>query len=349
MKDAIERTKGATALLTKPDHDTIDWIGTRWALHDIYSWLQGAYGDSLGLLQLPVIDSDGKMLFPELISPETLALKRQIMGPYRFSCLMMNNPRNVEVQDLNTHDLCYWEWVNGNPDTDVVILYGRDGTEIDTWHIDQLDITTTVDLAPAETLNADRNAVVTVGVSPKGQAVVLDAWGSRCKAFDVVQKLFDLQRRYQPRLFGVENVAYQAAFKHFVEQKGLDEGVYLRVVPVKAPGGKKSHVRGIQPVMAVGRLFVHAQQHLLINEMNDYPLGEHDDVVDALALQLQVWTGVLSPASRKASAVALDEQIAKQLRTMRTNSHATGPANLALDPDDDIPWRPGRWSSTIVG
>lgn len=344
MKDAIERTKGATALLTKPSTDTIDWIGTRWALHDIYSWLIATYGDALGMLQLPVVDEDGKMLFPELITPETLALKRKVMGAYKFSCLMLNNPRNADVQDLNIHDLRYWEWAQGSSDT--VCLYNSEGKEIDRWHLDQLDITTTVDLAPSESLNSDRNAVVTVGASPRGQAIVLEAWGARCKAYEVVQKLFDTQERFHPRLFGIENVAYQAAFKHFVEQKMLDEGRYLRVVPVKPPGGKKSHVRGIQPLMAVGRLYVNAQQHILINEMSEYPLGEHDDVVDALALQLQVWSGILSPEAREASKRTIDEHVARTLRTARLGS---APVSTERDPDDDQPWTRRGWQTAIIG
>jgi hypothetical protein len=51
----------------------------------------------------------------------------------------------------------------------------------------------------------------------------------------------------------------------------------------------------LQPIMAVNRLYIDATSHLLRSEMADFPLGEHDDLVDALAMQLQLWQGRMSP------------------------------------------------------
>ncbi len=47
--------------------------------------------------------------------------------------------------------------------------------------------------------------------------------------------------------------------------------------------------------MATGRLAIHPMMHLLRNEMADFPLGEHDDAVDSLAMQLQVFRGQMAP------------------------------------------------------
>ena len=59
--------------------------------------------------------------------------------------------------------------------------------------------------------------------------------------------------------------------------------------------GEKLHIRGLQPLAATGRLYVLPIQHDLRTQLADYPLGEHDDVIDALAMQQQMWRGIVSP------------------------------------------------------
>lgn len=290
MKDTINRMSSALSLLVNPGKDTIWLVGTRWALWDVYSEWMRVYGDRLGRLVRAVIE-DGEPIWPERFTPEVIALKRQAYGDeYKFSCLMMNNPRNPELQDLNVEDFKFWSWVG----TKKVALFDKNGQEVDRWDLSDLDITCTVDLAPAEKITSDRNAITTVGVSPKNQAIVLDAWGKRCTPLVVVQKLFQVHRQFHPRVYGVEDVGYQKAFKYFLRQAAEEAKLYLNVVPVK-PGGKgKPHIKGLQPLMATGRIFIHPTQHILRNEAADYPLGEHDDVLDSLALHQQLFRSQMS-------------------------------------------------------
>jgi hypothetical protein len=73
-------------------------------------------------------------------------------------------------------------------------------------------------------------------------------------------------------------------------------GVYANTVPVKPGGAGKPHIRGLQPIAATGHLYIQATQHQLRTELSEYPLGQYDDVADALALQLQLFRGLLSSA-----------------------------------------------------
>lgn len=290
MKDTINRMSSALSLLVNPSKDSIWLVGTRWALWDVYSVWMDIFGDKLGRLVRAVIEND-EPIWPERFNLETIALKRQAYGDeYKFSCLMMNNPRNPELQDLNVGDFRFWAWAGD----DAVTLYDKQGTPTDKWDLSDLDITVTVDLAAAEKITSDRNAITTVGTSPKNQAIVLDAWGKRCTALDVIRKLFQVKRRFSPRVFGIEDVGYQKVLKTFLKQAADEAGLYFNVVPLK-PGGKgKPHIRGLQPLMATGRMYIHPTQHLLRNEAADYPLGEHDDVLDSLALHQQLFRGQMS-------------------------------------------------------
>jgi predicted phage terminase large subunit-like protein len=354
MKDAITRMSTSLDLLVNQEKDTIWVVGTRWALWDVYSVWMETFGSQLGRFVRSVIENDA-LIWPERFTMEGIALKRKILGEYLFSCTQMNNPRNEQLQDLNVGDFRFW----AEAGEDAVILFDQNGQQLDKWFYDQLDITTTVDLAPAETVNSDRNAVVTVGVSPKNQAIVLDAWGERCTPLKVIERLIYVYYRFRPRVFGIEEVNYQKAFKYFLQQAATEKGLYFNVVPVK-PGGKhKTHIRGLQPLMATGRMYIHPTQHILRNEAADYPLGEHDDVLDALALHLQLFVGQMSTErwdKYKASERKLLRVLSGRTRDVGAPKDNRGllladPRKGILDIDDDEEdERPNAsWTEVIVG
>jgi predicted phage terminase large subunit-like protein len=299
MEDAITRISKFISLMTNPERDTFDLIGTRWALHDVYSFFMKSLGDKLARYVRGAI-SNGEPIFPELISLATLAQAREMYGEYMFSCLYMNNPRDVANQDFNVNDLRFWRW---SSDEESVVLYGPDGVMQDIFDISTLDITVSVDLAVSERITDDKNAIVTVGVTPKGQAVVLDTWVKRCTPLEVIERLFWLKARYDVRQFGIESVAYQKAFKYFLRAECERRDTYMNIVELKAipskrgtgNNSKEMRIRGLQPIAASGRLYILPTQHELRNELADFPLGEHDDCIDALAHQLTMWRGYLSP------------------------------------------------------
>lgn len=335
MQDTINRMSALTALLTKPEYNTVWLVGTRWALHDVYSWYEKTFALRLSKFARGIVE-EGKIIFPELISEEMLAIKRSAMGEYKFSCLMMNNPRNDDLQDLNVQDLRFF-----SETTDECVAYtDRDGADRRV-RISDLDVTVTVDLAPAERTTSDRNAVVALGVTPWNEALVLEAWGARCTPLELIEKLFDLHKRYHPRRYGIEGVAYQKAFKYFLKQECERRGEFMRVEELKAVGKKEIRIRGLQPIMATGRLFIKGNQHLLRNEMADFPLGEHDDVVDALAMQLQMLRGQLSPEYQ--------EKLERETRRLAPD-YTRLREQLDLDPEEaiDKDFLPQNWQEVVL-
>lgn len=311
MKDAIERLRAVQALQVKPADDTITLVGTHWAFADIYTWYKKTFSRRLRQYIRAAIEDD-KILFPERFTPEILAELRESMGEYKFSCLMLNSPRNEAVQDFNIQDIRWWRW-HDSAETRVDLL-DRSGEVVDSWDVADLNITATLDPAPSETTLSDRNALTVVGISPKAQAVVLESWADRVTPVQVIEKLIQVHRRWHPRTFGIEDVAYQKSIKHFLYQAGLDRGFYIHVTPIKSQNKnhKVRQIRSIQPVAAVGRLYLHPTQHILRNELSDFPLGEHDDALDSLGMQTQLWHGVLSPDAIEKSR-EVREQLSKRI------------------------------------
>jgi predicted phage terminase large subunit-like protein len=322
MADTISRAGKFRSLMVSPSHSNLDITGTRWALHDTYSHFiktLNRLGPQLAMYIRGAIGLNGELMFPELLDAETLAMLRDEYGDYMFSCLYMNNPRDVANQDFNVSNLRSWRW---SADEESVLLYGPPDetgypTIVREWRLDELDITVSLDPAISEAVNSDRNAIVTVGASPLGEAIVLDTFAKRCTPLEVIEHFFWLKRRYPNiRAFGIEGVAYQKSLKYFIKAECERRGVYMNIMELKALPSKRgtgnnskfTRIRGLQPVVATGRMYTLPTQHVLRNEMADFPLGEHDDVIDALAMQLQMWRGLLSPdrlARYKASEAAL--------------------------------------------
>jgi len=292
MKSAIIRMSGIHALKDTPARDTVWVVGTRWALADVYSHYMKAWSSRSAKLIRSIVEH-GEIIFPEKMGDwEDLAFMQASMTPYRWSCWMMNQPRDDSLQTFNTEHLRFWAWT---AEEDAVILYDRDGSIKRTVEYDKLDVTTTVDLAAAEKASDDRNAVVTTGVTPWGECIVLDAWAQRCTPMALIEYLFHIRQRFHPRAFGIEDVAYQKAFKWFLKTEADRRGVWFNVIPIKARGKKEIRIEGLQPIAASGRLWVHPKQFLLIQEAQDFPLGQHDDLIDALSMHQQLWRGLMSP------------------------------------------------------
>ena len=315
MRDAINRITKVMTLMVSPNDDTFDLIGTRWSYADIYRHFMKNYRGKMALFIRGAIE-DGQPIWPERFSMDTLAQMRNDMGEYAFSCLMMNNPRNADVQDFNVQDLRFWEY---NSDQTKVIQWLPTREVLREIPIEELDIMVAVDPAAAERTSSDRNAVVTVGTTKWGDVLVLDTFHRRCSPLDVIEYLFELRKRFRPRVYGIEGVAYQKVLKVFLKAEANRRGEYINVVELK-PGGKhKQHVKGLQPVAATGHLYINAAQHVLRNELADWPLGDHDDVADALALSMQMWRGVVSPdrwMRYKASETALLRRVRQQNRAV---------------------------------
>lgn len=337
MQNVITRIDKIVSLMVKPEEDTFDLTGTRWAVFDVYSWFQKSYGKKLARFVRAAIE-DGEPIFPELISLETLAQARTNMGEYMFSCLYMNNPRVSDMQDFNVQDLMFWRW---SADGESVVLYNTDGEASKLWHISQLDITVTVDLAVSEKITSDRNAVITVGASPDGEAIVLDCFAKRCSPLEVIEHLFWIHDKYHARAYGIESVAYQKAFKYFLRAEMEKRGVYMNIEDVKALPSKRGtgnntkelRIRGLQPILATRRLYVDPKMHILRNEMADFPLGEHDDALDALSMQLTMWRNIMS-IERRTKYLASEEQFLASF---------TGYGDAVHDEDEDLDYEVGRF------
>lgn len=327
MQDTITRIDKIHSLLVKPEESTFWIIATRWAYNDVVSFFMKKLGHRFAKF-IRSVTEDGELIFPEHISFETLADIRNTMGEYSYSCLYMNNPRDPSRQDFDTKDLRWWRWSLDGRD---IVLIDDSNEIVEIVPLSKLDITTTVDPAMSERVSSDRNAVVTTGVTPKGNAIVLEAWVKRCNPLQLIEHIISVIVRWHPRAIGIEGVAYQKAIKYFLKQELNRRGLYANIVEIKSTSQKEVRIRGLQPIVATGRLYIQPTMFVLRDEMADFPLGDFDDCLDALSMHQQLWRGIMS--AERWERYKQSEQ--RLLRTIaRGGYEAEDEDKNDLDPDD---------------
>ena len=279
---AIGWHKLVPPLLVNPAKSLNFIVGTRWFEKDLISWNKENHGGRFTFYERACLegedgkpDENGKVAYPERFSMEVLRGLKASMGPYLFSCLYMNKP--IRSEDM----LFKPDWFS---------YYEEEPTDLLCY--------TTVDLGgdPQETKGEpDWNVVLTCGQSTTtGVVYVLHYWRKKTNPSEVIDAIFKQVRCYHPVEVGIEGVAYQRSLKHWILKRMRAENTHFMVNNLSAAGRAKSYrIMGLQAPIAGGSVKFRIGHGPIINELLSYPLGEHDDLADCLAYQLDLWRPIV--------------------------------------------------------
>jgi len=277
VTQAIGWHRLAHPLLKDQARDQIMVVGTRWFEKDLISWVKANEPSYKFYFRACREDAKGnpdlkgKITYPERFGPEVLDELRASLGPYMFHCLYLNQP--IRSGDMTFRP----EWFK---------WYDHEPSGLMVW--------TTVDPAGDPSTakgDPDYNVVMTCGKDLQtGLIYVLDYSRERCNPGQLISLIFDHVRRWGPVMVGIEAVAYQATLSYWLRERMRAEDNWFRVEELR-PGrqSKDSRVRGLQPLFSNG--VIHLRRHMreLESELLAFPLGAHDDLVDALSMQLGLW------------------------------------------------------------
>ncbi len=269
-------------LMNNPDRDINLVVGTRWYDHDLIRYVidnephykvitRACREDEFGKPSY-----SGKITYPERFSEQTLRELENSLGHYMFGCLYMNTPVRREDMAFRPEWFQYYE----NPPP-----------------LNQLAVYTTVDPATdpklSKTKNTDYSVVMTCGKDMvNGHIYVLDYFHSRCNPGELSSAIFDHVMRFRPVLVGYEDVAYQRSIEYWLKELMRQEGIYFVLEPLALPktkDAKNLRIAGLQPIVKSQSILFRTHMKELISEMLKFPLGAHDDLADALSMQLGLW------------------------------------------------------------
>jgi len=132
------------------------------------------------------------------------------------------------------------------------------------------------------------SAIIALAVEPTAEPriFVLEAWASKAPASAVMEKVFEINERWHPKVFGVEANAMQELYAQMVIMEAQKRALQIHLAEVYQPTNVEKHWRirtRLNPYTNYGRVFLLDSQTELFNELTVFPMSPIVDLVDALA------------------------------------------------------------------
>lgn len=258
--------------LLEPD-GMIIVVGTRWNFDDLYGDLLKL--DGFVRLIVSCYDENKLPVFPEKYTLADLQAKQKEIGTYDFSCLYLNNPVDDDSADFKRS---YFE--NRYKESDLV---GK-----------RLNYFITIDNAPSTKKGTDYIGITTVAVDENNNWYL--AWVERFKGNtpELINKIFDLWKKWNPIIIGVEQKAFQDLIKPFLDAESKRRKEFPFVKELKDGGlRKEDRIRGrLQGRFETKSIFLKESPtddtEALVDEGVRFPRGQYDDLLDALQYQDEI-------------------------------------------------------------
>jgi len=225
---------------------------------------EGKLKDWTGI-RFEAITPEGKALWPSRWPLEKLLKKKEQLGSIAFAQEYLNRPMSDEDR------LFKEEWLQFYEDRELP---------------ENLKISAGVDPATGKQ-QGDYSAIVVVGKDTRGLMYILETYVKKVSPQKFMEALFDIHRRWKPRVIVFEEVAFQEVYKRFILEEGSKRGIHLPIKGVKPKGSKELRASKLSPLVENGLLKFKRNQHELIAQLVSFPKGTHDDAVDALAYAVE--------------------------------------------------------------
>ena len=280
IEKAIGWHKLAMPLQIHPSESDRIIIGTRWAERDLIGYILDNEPE-YELLTYSALKPGETQICDENIvwsryGAEVLRQVERDLGPYMFSTLFLNLPLN----DLDS-------------------IFKRDWIRyFDAWNkaeSSRIIFCTSVDPAPssaAESSDPDYNVVITTGIDPKtGFVYVVKITRARMNPGELINAILSHYELYKPVVVKIESIAYQRTLNYWLKRQRQKLGIHFYVEEIKGHGGlsKKERIRALQPFFADGCIFIRPHMGELERELLGFPNAAHDDIIDALCMQVGFW------------------------------------------------------------
>jgi len=208
------------------------------------------------------IKEDGTPLWPEYWTIEKLEEKKREMGTAAFSTEYQNEPVSDEDRVFKP------EWFE---------FYERNQVPA------RLDAVMAVDPSTGKVAGDYQGLVVLGKDRQTGIIYVLDAVGERVSDLQLAARIIAMWKRFRPRVILFEDLVFQAIYRQVVARQASAMGVTLPLRGIKPNASKEVRIRAVAPLIENGVLCFHRSQTLLLQQLEEFPGGGHDDLPDALA------------------------------------------------------------------
>lgn len=154
---------------------------------------------------------------------------------------------------------------------------------------ERLEITVSVD--PAITTSGDYTAIVCTGTDIDNKTHVLETVRLHTDSVQkIVDELMRVMMTWRATSAIVETIGFQRMLKHWIFEAMRKANYYFGIKEIRNYNkSKEARIMALQPRIASGSLLFNKAQPGIVDEMLIFPRGAHDDMIDALAMQLSAW------------------------------------------------------------
>lgn len=247
------------------------YIGTRYHMHDSYHEIIKREG-AIPRLK-PGTDDGTEDGNPVYWDEETLRTKRKRMGPYTFACQILQNPVAGQNQTFKPDWFKTYEEVQDGGMKKLLIC----------------------DPANEKRKHSDFTALFVVGIGEDENYYILDMVRDKLNLKERWELLVKMHRKHRPEVY-YEQYGMQADIAYF-EEKMSQETYRFTIHPVAGSMAKADRIRRLIPLFEESRIWF--PEHLMKydyegneidlvqafreEEYELFPVGAHDDMLDALA------------------------------------------------------------------
>lgn len=197
-------------------------------------------------------------------------------GSKAFNSEYQNDPRDEESQIFIPEKFTYFKesdlvTENGNPMP--LDYYGF-------W-----------DVALGKSSRADYNAIVTVARNRNtGIIYIVDAWAKKVPMHKAMEVAIEKIQQYGHKVFGVETIGVSGDMYRQLREALAKESIYFtKLKPVSHHSAKKEkRIETLEPLIEGGSLRFMKHQTLLLDQLEQFPSGQHDDLPDAVSSVIDI-------------------------------------------------------------
>ena len=223
--------------------------------------------------EFPAINpKTGAALWPERWPLEKLMERKKEVGEYGFAREYLLERLSPGTQFFQKHMVHYYDPMKV---------------------LDRLARVMSVD--PALSLNGDATGIVitgTAGPEDGGKTYLLDYAEMRTDDVQaMVDEIFRLAMEHGITWGIFETIGFQKMLMHWVYEKMRELNYHFGVEEVRShKSTKQARIMALQPKITAGTLLFHPEKHRsLISQLMAFPHGLHDDLIDALCMQVGRW------------------------------------------------------------
>ena len=246
--------------------------GTRWHFNDAYKTIS----DRLTLIprehpgRIGGTEEGASVCWNE----ETHAAKRRDMGPYTYAAQILLNPKADALQGFKR------EWLRH---------YRKIRPEALNWYL-------LFDAASSKKKGSDYTAGWAVGLGKDGNYYCVPEIRDRLNLKERGDRLFTLHRKYKPKQVRYEKYGLMSDVEHY-QSRMENENYRFHITEVGGQTSKQDRIKRLVPLFEAGRIWLpeshsvtdwQKMTHNLVHdfieeEFYPFPVGLHDDMLDALA------------------------------------------------------------------